>query len=655
MHALPVAVVLATHAGATLADAPKLSLTVELRAGPRPGQASAEGRPVEATFRQGEPILASFTITNDGPVPVPIALPDPQQPGSAPEFGLFIAGAGCFPHGTPAPLPLPGRPSPRDVVVLHPGDSRTTLVCLNRYVMPLAPGGYRLSGSYHGSRDVGLVAARALDFEISPRSDREMGAYLEQLRGDLRGESLEPRLQSIQYLGFANDGRAIPDLVDTLGDRQPRVRREAVSSLMLLGGPEAGDALRDALQDRDAEVRHRAATGISMPVRDHDRIVPRLVGLLSREWPIPQAAVLALEAIDTPEALEAIRLSLRADDERVRLFGAAALLARRDDSTHPLLADALEEADTELAHFICDALGWAITRRDVAGPAEDGGAWTTDTDAWITWLRDTWPNGKAWRQLRRGDRLPEAEAWALATSVGYRTEDAPATGGADGGGGIAEAALFLKLTTVTHVLPCEAFLDDGAQLVVARVGWLAVQGWAPWAAARLCLRAPGAFTIVDEPRDLEGRVGIHSERSAIHFVRLFTSPGTATWFGRKRWIEVVRETDVDDQYVFGERRARQLVHHLRDPTFAWRSGWCGVVTDRSWVGAGPIPPRVEATGDGFIITRLLFEEPPGLGHTYTAYQVRETVSREGRYVRAAGRPVSIGTIRLYTSREYFGP
>lgn len=69
-----------------------------------------------------------------------------------------------------------------------------------------------------------------------------------------RGKTVLQRNAAVA-LGNSRDGRAIPPLIEALGDERPVMRSHVAWSLGRLGGPRAASALRDALaRERDPQV-----------------------------------------------------------------------------------------------------------------------------------------------------------------------------------------------------------------------------------------------------------------------------------------------------------------------------------------------------------------------------------------------------------------
>jgi hypothetical protein len=156
-----------------------------------------------------------------------------------------------------------------------------------------------------------FVAARGRLGEGIP-PDRE--------RALLASASKAQRAAAAQVAGPAQADR----LADLLrGDPDPEVRSAALERLARLEGAGALDALLDAFDDEDTDVRRQAALHAAAFGAE---AVPQLRDAARRPWPASQSAVLALRFANAPEAREALA-SLADDhpDERIRTFARLAL------------------------------------------------------------------------------------------------------------------------------------------------------------------------------------------------------------------------------------------------------------------------------------------------------------------------------------------
>jgi HEAT repeat protein len=87
-----------------------------------------------------------------------------------------------------------------------------------------------------------------------------------------RNSPREPKLRfyAIQLMGFTEDSRAIPMVMEALTDHDPTIRAEACRALEDLGAVDALEDLRDRVEDLDPEVR-RAAREATAAIRRRRR------------------------------------------------------------------------------------------------------------------------------------------------------------------------------------------------------------------------------------------------------------------------------------------------------------------------------------------------------------------------------------------------
>ena len=83
-----------------------------------------------------------------------------------------------------------------------------------------------------------------------------------------RNSPREPKLRfyAIQLMGFTEDSRAIPVVIEALADHDPTIRAEACRALEDLAATDALALLKERVDDLDPEVR-RAAREASVAIR----------------------------------------------------------------------------------------------------------------------------------------------------------------------------------------------------------------------------------------------------------------------------------------------------------------------------------------------------------------------------------------------------
>lgn len=204
----------------------------------------------------------------------------------------------------------------------------------SKYARPDLTGGlYRIR-----RRDVKPIAdpwGKRIDFDIA--SNPELIARLTDDRPKVRDKAVETLV--------SRGGKCVAPLADVLTQNKPAEitrRLDAVWALSRIGTDEARDAVRTALNDPDADVRHAAAhcVGVERDASAFDRLSELVV---ADELPVRLKAAEALGRIGDPRAAEAIRKSLPTGvSDRFLEHALIYALIRLDDREHtlPLLTDA---------------------------------------------------------------------------------------------------------------------------------------------------------------------------------------------------------------------------------------------------------------------------------------------------------------------------
>jgi HEAT repeat protein len=126
----------------------------------------------------------------------------------------------------------------------------------------------------------------------------------------LTGDSFKLRLQAANILGQLNDLRAVPPLINALGDEHFAVRGQAAIGLGALGDPASAPELINVLKnDDEAWVRKEAAKALGK-VR-HEKTAPALVeALKDKRWKVRLAAATSLGNVGGAEAVNALVMVL---------------------------------------------------------------------------------------------------------------------------------------------------------------------------------------------------------------------------------------------------------------------------------------------------------------------------------------------------------
>ena len=114
-------------------------------------------------------------------------------------------------------------------------------------------------------------------------------------------------------------------LVDALQDSDRQVREQAAIGLAVTPGTAVIDPLLNALKDPDAQVREKAAIGLAFR-RDPRIIDPLLAAIADRDAQVREKAAIALGASGDARAVAALRKASKDPDSQVREKAVAGLL-----------------------------------------------------------------------------------------------------------------------------------------------------------------------------------------------------------------------------------------------------------------------------------------------------------------------------------------
>ncbi len=188
---------------------------------------------------------------------------------------------------------------------------------------------------------------------------------LDDLKPLMRDESRDVRIWAVQSVGAINAKAALPELMASLKDNEPKVRAAAAGALGGLPPPHPEDVV-DALLDRaekdtDPLVRVTAVNAIwgMLPGRE---TVPRLLKLLeSNDTGVRTAAAGALGAIGDPSSFDALRERFRNDDDTGVRAGAAMALGLLGPEAEPIVPElvrALNDTEPSVRSAAANALSW---------------------------------------------------------------------------------------------------------------------------------------------------------------------------------------------------------------------------------------------------------------------------------------------------------
>ena len=126
---------------------------------------------------------------------------------------------------------------------------------------------------------------------------------------------------AIRTLGGMRDARAVPLLVDALGNGKGQMRRFAAEALGRIGGEEAFKSLVKALEEQHMD----EAAGALGDMGDANAIGPLTRALGDRNWRVRSSAARALGDLDANQSVPALINALDDEERNVRTSAAGAL------------------------------------------------------------------------------------------------------------------------------------------------------------------------------------------------------------------------------------------------------------------------------------------------------------------------------------------
>jgi HEAT repeat protein len=148
------------------------------------------------------------------------------------------------------------------------------------------------------------------------------------------------RTTAMKILGNTGDERGVALLIHALKDKNRDVRKEAAVALGQVKDKKAVEPLVQALKDNDGEVRRKAAEALGI-IRDIRSVVPLIESLKDEHWPVRKEAAIALGKIRDKRAVEPLIRNLEDEEPNVRSQTAKALGKIRDKRAEESLIRAL--------------------------------------------------------------------------------------------------------------------------------------------------------------------------------------------------------------------------------------------------------------------------------------------------------------------------
>ena len=231
----------------------------------------------------------------------------------------------------------------------------------------------------------------------APQDDHEKARAIEALRNALKDEDAQVRHQALMALAQLHDKSAVEGFKSAIKDKDPNVRAQAAWALGLNGDDSTTALLVAALTDESSQVRSQAAWGLGLK-GDKSAVEPLIAALKDADENVRSQAAWALGLKGDSRSTEPLAAALQDQSSHVRSQAAWALgLKGGKSAVEPLIA-ALKDQD----EHVRSQAAWAL------GLKGDGRA----VEALMAALKD------------QGNHVRAQAAWALGLKGDGRAADA---------------------------------------------------------------------------------------------------------------------------------------------------------------------------------------------------------------------------------------
>ena len=320
-------------------------------------------RCTNTVLKVGDEIPIEFLITNNGTNDYDYPNRTYDRGGRMPEYALV----GRTESGETVPDPRGADKTPRfggglhSSRVLHPGESATRVIALNRWALVKEPGRYTVVGTYFGytfsNPPAQAVRSEPITINLQPRTTEEMAAYIKDLAGQLPGKvhksgtSVTPGVEAaVQKLMYTCSPQIVPALLQTMYQgadngfweaeallyyvpRSEETKRAIVATAQERGVAEAMEYVLVNYGCTEEEMRVSIERSLqpdspqtwsagAMAAQSHpnDAFTPRLIAIATDKALDNNArsrAIYALAANRTDESVKALKSLLTDPDERI--------------------------------------------------------------------------------------------------------------------------------------------------------------------------------------------------------------------------------------------------------------------------------------------------------------------------------------------------
>lgn len=274
-----------------------------------------------------------------------------------------------------------------------------------------------LSQAVNGSIADSVAGAVAEIQANQDNKDSVRQGVIEGLKDALKDEDPKVRKEAMRALGMVGGNEIVPVMLEALKDRDAMTRKHAAWALGMKGNSEVVEPLIGALRDENAQVREQAAWALGLK-GDQRAIEPLAAALNDTSAQVREQAAWALGLKGDHRAIDPLIGALKDQNAQVRQQAAWALGLKGNGRAIDALIAALNDADRQVREQAAWALGLKGDNRAVEpliNALKDESAGVREQAAWAIGLKG---DSRAMNALNAAlkdanKEVREQAAWAL--------------------------------------------------------------------------------------------------------------------------------------------------------------------------------------------------------------------------------------------------